>query len=158
MNTLDRIDLRILTTLQKQARITNQDLADSINLSPSSCLTRVRRLEQNGYIDSYLAKLNLNQICRNVMFIATAKIKSQSKDDFKQFEKYTSQAEHVVCCYTVSGEFDFFLQIVSPDMTHYLSVIDNLIDSIEAEITINTHVIMKENKPFTGYPLSDLCE
>lgn len=155
-NALDKTDLRILAILQKQARITNQELAKSIHLSPSSCLTRVRRLEENGLLESYFAKLNLNAICRNIMCIATVGIKSQSKDDFQKFDQHVQQTKQIVSCYTVSGEFDFFLQIVSPDMESYLSIIDRLIDSIEPEVIINTHVVMQENKGFSGFPLDEL--
>ena len=63
---LDKIDLRILQTLQKDGRITNQNLAERVNLSPSSCLQRVRRLEQAGVISSYQAHLNLVSIARHI--------------------------------------------------------------------------------------------
>ena len=80
---LDKTDIRILSTLQKNARITNQELAQRIHLSPSSCLARVRKLEENNFLESYHANLNLRAVCRSIMCIATVSINYQSKDDFK---------------------------------------------------------------------------
>jgi len=153
---LDRTDYRILSALQTNARITNQNLADKINLSPSSCLSRVRRLEETGYINQYYASLNLHKICRYTMCIATASIKSQKKQDFSEFEKQVNRIPEIIECYTVSGAFDFFLKIISTDMQSYVKLIDKLIASLECELNIVTHVVMSEDKHFQGLPLDSL--
>lgn len=153
---LDRLDIRILSYLQNNAKTTNQDLADAVGLSPSSCLQRVRRLEEQGFIDRYLAVINLPKLCRNVVCIATITMKEHSKTDFDEFERLIDTIPEVVECYTVSGDFDFILKIVCADMTHYLELNNQLIN-IGANIeSLKTHVIMKENKPFKGYALEGL--
>ncbi len=153
---LDKIDFKLLDTLQKEARITNQDLAERIHLSPSSCLQRVRRLEKEGLIRSYHGNLDLARIARHIMCIATISLKNHSQDDFEQFEKLADAIPEVVECYTVSGEPDFFLRIICPDMNCYLEVNEKLIRSSSCQVNINTYVVMKENKRFQGVELSTL--
>jgi len=156
MATLDKTDLRILRVLQHEARITNQDLADKIHLSPSSCLMRVRKLEQAGVLESYHASINLKQICRVVQCLVTISMKNQTKKDFAQFQDYVNSVPEVLECYTVSGEFDFFLKVVAPNMERYLELTDLLIECTEAEVHLSTHVVMDENKVSKAYPLDQL--
>ncbi len=153
---LDRTDIKILKHLQTNAKTTNQDLANEIALSPSSCLQRVRRLESEGFITGYHAKLNLAKISRHIMCIATITMKNHSAKEFRKFESLIDSLPEIVECYTVSGEFDFFLRIVCPDMTRYLEINEILVDSVNHSLNINTHVVMNENKRFIGVDLSNL--
>lgn len=157
-NKLDKTDVKILQTLQKEARITNQELAERVALSPSSCLQRVRRLETQGFIDSYHAKINLSAFCRHIMCIATVSMKNHTQEDFRAFETLVEQIPEVVECFTVSGEFDFFLRIICPDMRRYLEINERLVSSANYLMSINTHVVMNENKQFYGADLESLRE
>ena len=156
METLDKIDLRILKVLQAQARITNQDLADEIHLSPSSCLMRVRKLEQLGVLESCHASIDLKKICRIVKCIVTISMHNQTKKDFSQFQEYVNKVPEVLECYTVSGAFDFFLKVAAPNMERYLEITDELIECTDAEVNLSTHVVMDENKSVNAYPLDQL--
>ncbi|GLS26343.1 Lrp/AsnC family transcriptional regulator [Marinibactrum halimedae] len=158
MTKLDRTDLKILQILQDEARITNQDLAERVSLSPSSCLQRVRRLESNGVISAYHAKVNLASVCRHVMCIATVTMKNHTREEFRAFEALINTIPEVVECVTVSGEFDFFLRIICPDMSSYLEINERLVSSVNYLVTINTHVVMNENKKFGAIDLSSLDE
>lgn len=153
---LDKLDLKILSALQFDARITNQKLAERVALSPSSCLQRVRRLEQEGYLQSYHAHLNVAAISRHISCIATVTLKDHKQQDFEAFETLVESIPEIVECYTISGEFDFFLRVICPDMGHYLAINDRLVRSGDYSVSINTHVIMKENKTFKGVELSTL--
>ncbi|OPX55390.1 AsnC family protein [Oceanospirillum multiglobuliferum] len=155
---LDRISRNILSILQQEARITNQELADRVGLSPSSCLNRVRKLEQEGLIGPYLSQLNLSALCRSVTVIATVRLKDQSTDAFRAFQQATQQHPEVVECYTVSGSFDIFLRIVAPDMTRYNEINDQLLDVLPGMVNISSHVVLTTVKPFRGYPLEALLE
>jgi len=156
MTALDKVDLGILKILQGDARITNQNLAEKIHLSPSSCLMRVRKLEEKGILQSYQAVINLKLICRMVQCVATISIHSQTKKDFELFENCVAEMPEVLECYTVSGQFDFFLRIVAANMERYLEITDELLECIDGEINLNTHVVMSENKRFSAYPLDRL--
>ncbi len=133
---LDKTDLRILKTLQRDARITNQSLAEEVSLSPSSCLQRVRRLEKDGFLQGYNARLNLDKISRHVMCIASVTLKNHTQDQFKAFEKLVNQIPEVVECYTVSGECDCFIRVIAPDMGRYLEINDRLCSTGEYEVSI----------------------
>ncbi|MEC8740741.1 MAG: Lrp/AsnC family transcriptional regulator, partial [Pseudomonadota bacterium] len=123
---LDKVDLRILQTLQKDGRITNQNLAERVNLSPSSCLQRVRRLDQAGVISYYLAHLNLGSIARHIICLATISVKNHTQEDFNAFEDLIESIPEVVECYTVSGESDFLLKVICADMRRYVEINDQL--------------------------------
>lgn len=153
---IDRLDLKILSTLQKQGRITNQNLAEIVSLSPSSCLHRVRRLEEVGIISSYQANLRLSSLCRSISCIVTLTLAHHTQDDFTTVEQWLTDCPEVVEAHTVSGSFDFFLRVVATDMDDYLAWTDRMIESLPETININTHVVMKEVKAFRGYPLQKL--
>lgn len=153
---IDRLDLKILTTLQQQGRITNQNLAERVNLSPSSCLHRVRRLEEIGIIDSYQANIRLGHLCRSITCIATVTLSNHTQDDFVAFEKMIRDYPQVIEAHTVSGGFDFFLKVIAADMPEYLDLTNQLIQGMVCAVNINTHVVMKEIKAFRGFPLEQL--
>lgn len=155
---LDKISRKILSTLQQEARITNQELADRVGLSPSSCLNRVRKLEEADLIGPYLSTLNLPKICRSVEVIVTVSLKDQSTDAFRTFQQAAQSHPEVVECYTVSGTFDFFLRIVAPDMMRYNEINDQLLDVLPGMVNISSHVVLTTVKPFRGYPLDELVE
>lgn len=156
MASLDKTDLRILKALQEEAKITNQDLALKIHLSPSSCLMRVRKLEQAGILESYHAVINLKKICRMVQCIVTISMKNQSRSELAEFQEYVKSIPEVLECYTVSGAFDFFLKIAAPNMERYNEITDQLLESSGAEFHLSTHVVMEENKVSHAYPLEQL--
>jgi len=155
---IDRIDLKILSILQNNARITNHDLSSAVNLSPSSCLQRVRRLEDEGYLESYMAVINLNKICRTVSVLLTVSLHDHSNINFKTFEKVIHDFPEIVECYTVSGNFDYFLRIVCPDMDRYLELNDHLIEAMEGVANISSHVVLAISKNFKGYALDKLID
>ena len=155
---LDKIDLRILQTLQKDGRITNQNLAERVNLSPSSCLQRVRRLDQAGVISYYQAHLNLGSIARHITCLATISVKNHTQEEFNAFEDLIESIPEVVECYTVSGESDFLMKIICADMRRYVEINDQLVGYSRYQVNINSYVVMRENKSFKGVDLTTLCD
>ncbi len=156
MEHIDSIDLRILQALQHNAKITNRALAAQVHLSQSSCLTRVRKLEAANIITAYHARLNLNELCRFVKCLVTVSISGQTKDDVAAFQAHVAATPEILECYTVSGAFDFLLKVVAPDMQSYLAITDELIQAVDSQITLNTHVVMEEVKASREYPLASL--
>lgn len=145
---LDKISRNILSILQQDARITNQNLADRVGLSPSSCLNRVRKLEQAGMIGPYLGVVDLAALCRTVTVIATVSLKDQSTDTFRAFQQAVEDIPEVVECYIVSGTFDIFLRIVAPDMVRYNEINDGLLDVLPGMVNISSHVVLNTGNPF----------
>ncbi len=153
---LDRIDQNILSALQQSARITNQELAAEVGLSPSSCLSRVRKLEEDGCLGPYLGVVNLDRLCRYITCIAMVTLEHHRQQDFRTFETFVGSLSEVVQCDTVSGGCDFVLRIVCADMERYHIVNERLLNSGANVVNIKTHVVMTENKKFAGYPLEEL--
>ncbi|WP_261841147.1 Lrp/AsnC family transcriptional regulator [Aliamphritea ceti] len=155
---LDRIDRNILSVLQGEARITNQELADRVGLSPSSCLNRVRKLQDAELIGPYLGIVNLAKLFRSVTVVATVSLKDQSTEAFRCFQEAAQAIPEVVECHVVSGSFDLFMRIVAPDMLRYNAINDQLLDVLPGEVNISSHVVLHTPKEFSGYPLNELWE
>jgi DNA-binding Lrp family transcriptional regulator len=154
---LDEIDKKILSILQRDGRITNQDLAQRVGLSASPCLQRVRKLEKQGYIESYLARIQLDELTRSVTVFATLTLKSHEKKDFDRFEAAVREMREVVWCYKVSGAFDYLLRFVCTDMAAYRVRSDELLGLGGVE-KISSHVALDAIKEFVGYDLEQLLE
>ena len=155
---IDQIDLKILSILQNDARITNHELSNRVNLSPSSCLQRVRRLDDEDFVENYMAHIDIDKICRTVSVILTVSLHDHSNDNFENFNKAVMEFPEIVECYTVSGNFDYFLRVVCPDMKSYLAFNDDLIERMEGTVNISGHVVLANTKPFSGYAIDELVE
>ena len=153
---LDKIDLKIIKTLQVQARITNQALADTVGLSPSPCLQRVRRLEDLGIIRAYHARIDIERICPRVTVIGTVKLRDHIHEDFLAFEQAVSEIPEIVECSKVSGTFDYLLRFECPSVSHYHELSDRLLAQGPGSIKISSHVVLSHAKEFNGLPLDCL--
>ncbi|MFK8022173.1 MAG: Lrp/AsnC family transcriptional regulator [Pseudomonadales bacterium] len=156
MMKIDQVDRRILSTLQTDARITNHKLADAVSLSPSACLTRVRRLEAAGYISSYRAVLGLEKITPYVEAFAEVTLENHSVKDFARFDKAVSAIEQITESYKISGPYDYLLKFICVDVRAYNVLSDQLIESGVGIEKITTLIILDNTKAFAGYPLDAL--
>src|SRR6185295_8994748 len=104
---LDRLDLRILSQLQKNGRITNVDLAEAVGLSPSPCLIRVKRLEQAGYIAGYGAQLRLEKLGDTLTVFTEVTLSDHHREDFVRFEAAIREVDEILECHLVSGGYDY---------------------------------------------------
>ena len=116
---LDAIDCRILTALQRDARLTNVQLAEEVGLSPSPCLRRVRILEEAGVIDGYHATLDREGVGLGLTVFVGIKVERHHDEPAAAFRQAVLALAEVVSCHLVSGEADFLLQIVVPDLASY---------------------------------------
>lgn len=151
---LDHINLKILAALQENARITNQDLADKVSLSPSACLTRMRWLEEAGYINSYCAMVDLDKVGSSLTAFFQISLENHYKNDFNKFDEAVRMTDEVVASFMVGARFDYLLQVVVRDMRHLSELSDRL---ISAEIGISkliTIPMLSEAKPFRGLPVA----
>lgn len=152
---LDRIDRRILATLQADGRITNQALAEQVALSPSACLARVRHLEKAGVIEGYGARLNPWSMEASLILYAEVWLKGHHPDDLARFEAAIADIPEIVEASYVSGPFDYLIKVVVPDMASWIELSEGLIARDLGADKIITHVLMKKTKRFTGYPIPD---
>ena len=151
---LDRIDLKILAALQADGRITNQALADQVALSPSACLSRVRRLEREGFIQGYHARLDIERIRPTLTVYGEVTLKSHRPAELLAFEAALAAIPEVVEAAQVSGPFDYLIKVVCPDVRAWGELADRLLQEGLGVDKIASHILMKDAKPFTGAPVS----
>lgn len=152
-NVLDRIDLLILDALQQDGRISNVDLAKQVNLSPSPCLERVKRLEQAGYIERYRAELNPNLLNYGMSAFIQVTLDRTTADVFNQFREQVVTIKEVAECHMVAGGFDYLLKLRFKDMAAYREVLGVIVE-LPAVSQTHTYVVMENVKGDMGVPLS----
>lgn len=116
---LDKIDKRILHTLQRNGRLSNVELAEEVGLSPSPCLRRVRLLEEAGVIDRYVAVLNPTKVGVGLTMFARVWLTAQDAETIERFITAMKQLPQVLECYIMLGESDALLRVVVTDLTDY---------------------------------------
>ncbi|WP_374579350.1 Lrp/AsnC family transcriptional regulator [Phenylobacterium sp.] len=151
---LDRIDLKILAALQADGRITNQALADRVALSPSACLARMRRLERDGFIQGYHARLDIERIRPTLTVYGEVTLKSHRPAELLAFEAALAAIPEVVEAAQVSGPFDYLIKAVCPDVRAWGELADRLLREDLGVDKIASHILMKDAKPFRGAPVS----
>ena len=123
---LDAIDRKILKELQDDGRMTNVDLARRVGISAPPCLRRVRALEEAGYIKGYRALLDEKLLGYEVAVFAMVHLTSQAEADLKAFEDFVRKAPLVRECWMLSGEIDFILKCVAPDLKTFQAFVNEL--------------------------------
>jgi DNA-binding Lrp family transcriptional regulator len=153
---LDRIDLKILAELQKNGRITNVDLADAVGLSPSPCLTRVKRLEQAGYIAGYGAQLELRKLGDVLLVFTEMTLSDHRRDDFARFEAAIRNIPEIVECHLVSGGYDYLLKFITNGVNHYQSVIESMLERNIGIEKYFSYIVIKSPFVKLHYPIERL--
>lgn len=150
---LDRIDLRILTQLQKNARITNVELADAVGLSASPCLVRVRRLEKAGYIMGYGAEIQLRKLGDTTMIFTEVTLADHRMQDFVRFEGAIRGVDEIMECHLVSGGYDYMLKFLTRSIQHYQEIIEDLLSRNIGIEKYFSYVVIKSVFVKRHYPL-----
>jgi len=150
---LDRIDIKILATLQRDGRMTIQKLAGMVGLTPRPCLERVRRLEAGGIISGYHAVLALERLSNPITIFAEIMLEKQGRQD--RLEKRLVAIEEVVECWEVSGNLDYLVRFVCSDLARYETITADLIDDSDLGVArVVSHVALRPVRRFSGYPES----
>lgn len=142
------IDIRILNSLQSDGRLTNQALSQAVGLSTSPCWRRVRQLEESGVIQSYTAVLDRRKIGLGVLAFVRVKIDSHSEAEAEEFSGHVMKLKEVVACYSIAGDSDFLLQVVSPDLETYADFAMTVVRRLPRIKEMQTTFVLKEIKPF----------
>lgn len=150
---LDPIDLKILAALQAEGRITKLTLSERVNLSPSACFERLRRLEQAGYIKGYHADIDLNRIVKTTAALVEVTLGRHEAKDFQRFEQAIAPVSEVLECYSIGGGIDYILKVVAIDIDHYQAVMDRLLAADLGIVKYFTYFVTKPVKRQLSYPL-----
>ena len=157
MGKLDRYDLRILAELQRDARISNQELAERIGLSPSPCSRRVKQLEDDGYILRQVALLDRKKLGLTLTVYVLVGMDRHTPERFAHFEAAIRQCAPVLECSLVTGmEADYQLKVVVPDMDHYQQFLLGTLTRIEGVSSVRSSFVLNQVLAGTELPLEHL--
>ena len=151
---IDQTDAKILKLLQHDSRMSNAELSEKIGMSASPCWRRVKQLEETQVIKGYGVLVDRKKIGLGVMVFIRVSIDSHSEKEAKKFEEEVSALEHVVACYSIGGDADFLLQVVSPDLDTYAEFSMSIIRRLPGIKEMQSMFVLKELKPFLGYPIN----
>ena len=152
---LDKTDHRILAILQRDGRISNVALARQVNLSPTPCLERVKRLEREQYIKSYSAILNPQMMDAGLLVFVEISLTHTSPDVFRDFRRTVVELAEVLDCHLVSGNFDYLIKARVPDMTAYRELLGEKLLPLPGVSGSRSYVVMEEVKETLELPIRD---
>lgn len=153
---LDAIDRRIIATLQADGRLSNVDLADAVGLSPSPCLRRVKRLEAEGYITAYRAVLGRAKVGLGFTVFVGVKIEGHADTRADTMQETIAAMPEVVAFHMVSGEADYLLEVVVPDLEHYQRFLLDRLLAIPIVKEVRSNIALQTIKAGAPLPLGHL--
>ena len=150
---LDRIDKNILVELQNNGRLSNVELSKRVGLSPTPCLERVKKLEQEGVITGYSANLNPNVLNVALLVFVEISLSRTGPDVFEEFSKAVMDLDVILECHLVSGSFDFLLKTRVSDMQAYRNLLGDTLLTLPSVSDSKTYVVMEEVKSGNKLPI-----
>jgi Lrp/AsnC family leucine-responsive transcriptional regulator len=151
---IDETDWRILNVLQKDGRISNQDLADRVGLSPSPCLRRTKLLEHSGIIRKYVALLDTGAVGRGLQAIVQVRLDHQTSVSVDRFEKEILKFPEVLECDLIAGDWDYMLRVAVRDLEEFRRFSVNSLAKIAGVANVKSNISMKQVKYSTVLPLN----
>lgn len=150
MDKLDKTDLQILRTLQKNSKLTTKELADAVNLTPTPVFERQKRLERQGYIKKYVAVLDPEKLDRGLLVFCKVKLKQINHEIADAFMRRIMRIPEVTECYNISGAYDYLLKVRAADMHEYQEFVLNKLGVIESLASLESTFVMHEVKQTYG--------
>lgn len=150
---MDRYDRNILNALQDDGRVSNQDLAEIVGLSPAACWRRVKALEEQGVIQKYTTILNPDEVDASLCILALVTLLRHSSDHSNNFEQAMSDCPEVQQCYAVTGNADFMLKIRVKDIKAYDTFLNEKIFTLEGISQVQSNFALREIKSDTRLPV-----
>jgi Lrp/AsnC family transcriptional regulator of ectoine degradation len=143
---LDDRDVKILSILAREGRISKAELARRVNLSAAPAWERMKRLEEAGIITGYHASVALKKLGPHLVVFLAAELESHRAQDFQAFERAIAPLDEVVACWAVGGGFDYILQVVTRDIDSYQRLVDHLLEAKAGLSRYFTYVVTKPVK------------
>ena len=152
---LDRLDLNILKTLQSDGRISYVDLAERVGLSSTPCIERVKRLEKEGYIEGYYARLNPQLLNYKMLVFVEISLSYQTPDAFQSFNKAVKELPYILECHLVSGDADYLLKARINDMSEYRALLGDMLLTLPGVKNSKSYIVMEEVRETLELPVGD---
>lgn len=150
---LDSLDIKILKLLQENSQITIKELAEKVNLSISPTHERIRNLEEGGYIIKHVALLNRKRLNLGLMVHCQVTLEKQNRSNFSEFELAIQAFPEVTSCHLVSGNFDYYLNVICSDVESYNKFYQDKLSNLPMVAHINSLFVMNEVKNSTKLPI-----
>jgi len=150
---IDRIDRNILTILQREGRISYTELADRVGLSTTPCMERVKRLERDGFITGYHARVDPRMLNYNLLVFVEIALSYQSPDAFDRFSRAVSTLPYILECHLVSGDADYLLKARLHDMSQYRELLGDMLLTLPGVKNSKSYILMEEVKEETLLPV-----
>jgi DNA-binding Lrp family transcriptional regulator len=155
---IDKMDLKILSVLQADGRMSNTELAAKVGLSASPCHTRQRDLEKQKVIRGYRADIDMGKLTDYVEILSFVTLHKHGRTQQGAFEALIQETPQAIACYQISGNFDYIVHFICRSVGDYVSLHNELIEQEPNIASVTTNVIMAETKKFAGYPVKELVE
>ncbi|MCG8426092.1 MAG: Lrp/AsnC family transcriptional regulator [Chromatiales bacterium] len=149
----DRLDRAILKHLQMNARLSNQELAELVGLSPSPCWRRVKRLEEMGVIKGYVALLEPKQVGTSILAYAQISLEDHRPECIEAFDQFVQSSPQILECCSLSGQYDYLLKIITPSMEAYEAFLAKEMLRLSGVRSVNTSFVLNQKKFTTALPL-----
>lgn len=146
MHEFDRIDRKILDVLQRNARISITDLAQEVGLSATPCAERVRRLERDGVITGYHARVSPRALGKNLLVFLEIKLAAKSDEVFEKIRRELQRMPDVMECHLVSGDFDYLVKARLAEMNDYRRLLGEILNRLPGSAESRSYVVMEEIK------------
>ena len=147
---LDATDIKILSCLQDNSRLTTKELAAKVHLSTTPVFERQKRLEREGYIKKYIAVLDPEKLNLGFVVFCCVRLRMMTGDAAHRFEEAARNMKEVAECYNISGEFDYLLKVYCPDMRSYKSFLMDVLGSTDTVGSIQSMFVMSTIKKTFG--------
>lgn len=150
---LDQYDRKILALLQTDARLTNNDLSERVNLSPSQCSRRRQRLEDEGLIRDYRAVLDRERLGFPLVNVISVTLATHNRDNARRFAELVSRLPEVQEAYALTGEMDYLIKVVTPDLKSLSEFVSDVLLPHEAVQHVKTAIVLETLKESSALPL-----
>lgn len=156
MTELDRTDLRILAVLQGEGRITNAELAERVNLSPSACLRRLQRLESEGVLTGYTAQVDPQAIGLGLQAFVRVQLAKHEAEAVERFAAQVNAWDEVVACYALTGDMDYLLHVYVSDLQDFSRFLLDRLLNATGVADVNSSFVLRTVKRSPALPLTQL--
>ena len=153
---MDRTDIRILETLQGDGRLSNIELAERVALSPSPCLRRVRALEESGVVAGYAALLNPERLGLGLIVHLDVALDKRDRTARERLKAAVQTWSEVTWCHSLSGDMDYTMQVVMPDLKHYTAFLMERVLTLPGVVNVKSAFVLDKVKETTALPLGYL--
>lgn len=153
MEQLDPSDRKILICLQEDGRLTNNELSERINLSPSQCSRRRTRLEEEGYIRGYRAEIDREKLGLGIVNIISVTLATHNRDNAQRFSELISNLPQVMEAHALTGEMDYFIKVVTPDLRGLSKFVNEILLPHESVQHVKTAIVLDTLKEDGRLPI-----